>query len=155
MKMLELFGVRVEMPGNQPIVLLRDVEGDKYLPIWIGSGEASAIALAQQGIQASRPLTHDLINSILEVLGHKLVDVVISDLKDGIFHAILNLEGKVSVSARPSDAITLAIKAQVPIFCSDEVLEAAGIEIEETADSEEEVERFREFLENINPEDFS
>jgi uncharacterized protein len=155
MKMLEVFGVRVEMPGNQPIVLLRDVEGDKYLPIWIGSGEASAIALAQQGMKASRPLTHDLINTLLESFGHKLKEVIITDLKDGIFHASLNLEGDISVSARPSDGIALAIKAQVPIFCADEVLEIAGIEIEETADSEEEVERFREFLENINPEDFS
>ena len=155
MKMLEVFGVRVEMPGNQPIVLLREVDGDRYLPIWVGTAEAAAIAFVQQGIQASRPLTHDLITLILNVLDHSLEKLVISELKDGVFHAELVLNGGISISARPSDGIALALKVSAPIFCEEGILDSAGIEIEETVDSEEQVERFREFLENITPEDFS
>jgi len=155
MKQLEVFSVRVEMPTNQPIVLLREIEGERYLPIWIGANEASSIAFAQQGIEAIRPLTHDLINLILQELNQKLEMVEITELKDGVFYAELCFFENKRVSCRPSDAIAIALKAGVPIYCADQVIDDAGIVVEEGADSEAEVEAFREFLDQVTPEDFS
>ena len=99
---VEVVGVRIEMPSNQPIVLLKEIQGVRYLPIWVGAVEASAIAFAQQGLTPSRPLTHDLFTSVLEILKAKVEKVEITDLVDGVFYAELTLEGGVSVSARPS-----------------------------------------------------
>lgn len=155
MKNLEVFGVRIELPGNQPIVLLREVEGERYLPIWIGSSEASAIAFAQQGVQASRPLTHDLMVMILNTVKEQLQRIVISELVDGVFHANLVFADQSFISARPSDAIAIALRMQIPIYCEDDVLDAAGVAVEDENQSEAELDKFREFLENINPEDFS
>lgn len=155
MKQVEVFGVRLEMPSNQPIVLLREISGDRYLPIWIGSGEASAISFAQQGVQAARPLTHDLLAAIVNSFGERLQHIEIAQLIDGIFHADLVFESGKRISARPSDAIALALKCESPIYCSDQVLEAAGVAVEEGQDEEAELEAFREFLNQINPEDFS
>lgn len=89
MNELDVVGVRVEMPSNQPIVLLREVGGDRYLPIWIGPGEATAIAFAQQGMAPARPLTHDLFKDVLEALGQELTEVRITDLREGVFYAEL------------------------------------------------------------------
>lgn len=155
MKLVEVFGVRVEMPGNQPIVLLREVSGDRYLPIWIGSAEASAISLAQQGIEAARPLTIDLLIEIFNQTNSVLRQIEVSQLVDGVFYADLVFEDERRISARPSDAIALALKLSVPIFSAESVLSQAGITIAEEPDSEAELEKFREFLDQINPEDFS
>ena len=155
MKLVEVFGVRVEMPGNQPIVLLREVSGDRYLPIWVGSAEASAISLAQQGIEAARPLTIDLLIELLDQTNTVLKQIEVSKLIDGIFYADLVFEDDKRISARPSDAIALALKLSIPIFSAESVLNQAGIAIAEEADSEAELEKFREFLDQINPEDFS
>lgn len=155
MKLVEVFGVRVEMPGNQPIVLLREVSGDRYLPIWVGSAEASAISLAQQGIEAARPLTIDLLIKLLEQTNTVLQQIEVSQLVDGIFYADLVFEDDTRISARPSDAIALALKLNIPIFSAESVLNQAGIIIAEEPDSEAELEKFREFLDQINPEDFS
>lgn len=155
MKLVEVFGVRVEMPGNQPIVLLREVSGDRYLPIWVGSAEASAISLAQQGIEAARPLTIDLLIELLDQTNTVLKHIEVSKLIDGIFYADLVFEDDKRISARPSDAIALALKLSIPIFSAESVLNQAGIAIAEEADSEAELEKFREFLDQINPEDFS
>jgi bifunctional DNase/RNase len=149
---LDVVGVRVEMPSNQPIVLLREVSGDRYLPIWIGAVEATAIAFAQQGIVPARPLTHDLFRDVLEAVGQRLQQVRITDLRDGVFYALLVFASGVEVSARPSDAIALALRTGTPIFGSDEVLDEAGITIPN--EQEDEVEKFREFLDQISPEDF-
>ncbi|HSK54788.1 MAG TPA: bifunctional nuclease family protein [Jiangellales bacterium] len=152
MRQLDVVGVRVEMPSNQPIVLLREVDGERYLPIWIGAVEATAIAFAQQGVVPARPLTHDLLRDVLEALGRQLEQVRITELKDGVFYAELIFSDGVEVSARPSDAIALALRTSSPIFGAEPVLEEAGITIPD--EQEDEVEKFREFLEQVSPEDF-
>jgi len=154
---LTVVGVRVELPSNQPIVLLKETMGDRYLPIWIGAVEATAIALAQQGVIPARPLTHDLLKDVLEGLGAELTAVTITDLREGIYFADLQFGNGVSVSARPSDAIALAIRAGTTIYAEEAVLAEAGVAIPEEGDSENEVEvveRFREFLDQVSPEDF-
>jgi uncharacterized protein len=149
---LDVVGVRVEMPTNQPIVLLREVSGERYLPIWIGAVEATAIAFAQQGVVPPRPLTHDLLRDVLIAFGKQMRQVRITALRDGVFYAELVFDGAVEVSARPSDAIALALRTGTPIFASDDVLDEAGIAIPD--EQEDEVEKFREFLDQISPEDF-
>ena len=157
---MEVVGVRVEMPSNQPIVLLKEIDGSRFLPIWVGSSEASAIAFAQQGVEPARPLTHDLMREILESLDATLTAVHLSELKDGVFYAnlIIRSGGAESrqISARPSDAIALALRTQSNILADSQLLDEAGIEIPVEAGQEnQEVERFRQFLEEINPEDFA
>ena len=152
MREVDVVGVRVEMPSNQPIVLLRDVTGQRYLPIWIGAVEATAIAFAQQGVVPPRPLTHDLLKNVLEETGNALTEVQITDVRDGVFYATLVLASGVEVSARPSDSIALALRTGSPILCSEEVLEEAGLPAPE--EQEDEVEKFREFLDHVTPEDF-
>ena len=150
---LDVVGVRVEMPSNQPIVLLKEIGGERYLPIWVGAVEATSIAFAQQGVQPPRPLTHDLMKEILGTLNAEVETVNLTELKDGVFYATINFRGGASVSARPSDAIALALRTGSPILGSEELLANAGIEINDQA--EDEVEKFREFLDQINPEDFA
>ncbi|MEX2627641.1 MAG: bifunctional nuclease family protein, partial [Ilumatobacteraceae bacterium] len=160
-----LVGVRVELPANQPIVLLKERHGTRYLPIWIGAVEATAIAFALQGVETPRPLTHDLFVEVLGQLGAELAAVHVTALRDGTFYAELHLtrDGTaLTVSARPSDAIALASRLdEVPIFGAEQVLDEAGLEIESTeedgeegVDPEQAVREFREFLEDITPEDF-
>jgi hypothetical protein len=153
---LEVVGVRVEMPSNNPIVLLRERDGGRYLPIWVGAVEATAIAYAQQGIVPPRPLTHDLLRDILAALGVTLAEVRITALEDGVFYAVLAFSDGTEVSARPSDAIALALRVDAPIRGADEVMDAAGIDIpdDEPAPAEDQVEKFREFLDQVSPEDF-
>jgi bifunctional DNase/RNase len=155
---VDVVGVRVEMPSNQPIVLLRDTESERFLPIWIGAVEATAIAFAQQGVKPERPLTHDLLRDVIEALGRTLSRVDIVDLREGIFFAELVFDNGVTVSARPSDAIALALRTESPVFAADHVLDEAGIEMPAEDESEEqdeaEVEAFREFLDQVTPEDF-
>ncbi len=144
------------MPSNNPIVLLRERDGGRYLPIWVGAVEATAIAYAQQGIVPPRPLTHDLLRDILAALGVTLTEVRITALEDGVFYAVLAFSDGTEVSARPSDAIALALRVDAPIRGADEVLDAAGIDIpdDEPAPAEDQVEKFREFLDQVSPEDF-
>ena len=155
MKRVDVLGVRVERPSSQPIVLLREVEGERYLPIWIGAAEATAIAYVQQGVVPPRPLTHDLLKDVIEGVGRTLVQVRITRLEEGVFYAELDLGDGAIVSARPSDAIALALRMSSPIEVADDVLDEAGVLIpEEGEDEEVEVERFREFLDQVTPEDF-
>ena len=154
-RQMEVIGVRVEMPSNSPIVLLKEAQGDRYLPIWIGAVEATAIAFAQQGMVSLRPLTHDLFRDVLEVLNVQLRTVNITALRDGIFYADLVFSNGAEVSARPSDSIALALRTGAQIFASEEILDEAGVAIpDEQQDEEGEVEKFREFLDTISPEDF-
>src|SRR4051794_28544672 len=161
MRELDVVGVRVEMPSNAPMVLLREVGGARYLPIWIGAGEASAIANAQEGIVPPRPLTHDLIVDVLSGLDHTLSEVHITELDGGTFYAVLVIDG-VEISSRPSDAIAIALRVGCDIYCAEDVLDEAGVlmpdesdsEGEETLDSDTEVAKFREFLDQVNPDDF-
>jgi uncharacterized protein len=150
---LSVVGVRVELPSNQPIVLLKEVDGDRYLPIWIGAVEATAIAYEQQGVKPARPLTHDLLRDVLVALKAPLRAVEIVEMRDNIFYAELVIGENVRVSARPSDSIALALRAGAPIHCADQVLAEAGIIIPD--EQEDEVEKFREFLEQVTPEDFA
>ena len=152
MREVDVMGVRVEMPSNQPIVLLREVSGERYLPIWIGAVEATAIAFAQQGVVPPRPLTHDLLKDLLGATGNELTEVRITEVREGVFYAMLVLASGVEVSARPSDSIALALRTGSKIVCAEDVLDEAGLEVPE--EDEDEVEKFREFLDSVSPEDF-
>jgi len=153
---MNLAGVRVELPSNQPIVLLKEESGERFLPIWIGAAEAAAIAFALQGIVTPRPMTHDLMKNLLEEIGIEVDRIVITDLKEGTFYAVIQMRQNGSsfeISSRPSDAIALAVRANCPIFADEEVLSEASILIPN--DEEQEVEKFREFLDQVRPEDFA
>lgn len=153
---MELVGIRIEVPSHTPILLLKEMTGDRYLPIWIGANEATAIAVAKDGIEPQRPMTHDLLKTIVEQLGASVERVVVTELDSGTFYADLVLvrgEEQLTISSRPSDAIALATRLDTPVFASPEVLDEAGVELRD-AGTEEEIERFREFLDDINPEDF-
>ena len=156
---LSLVGVRVEVPTNQPIVLLREDEGQRYLPIFIGPPEATAIVYALQGMETPRPMTHDLFKTVLDDLSVQLQQVVITELHDGTFYAEIELAGNGNayrISSRPSDAIALAVRYEdtVPIFADEAVLEEAGV-LFENDEEEEQIEQFREFLDQVRPEDFA
>lgn len=153
---LELVGVRVELPTNTPIVLLREVGGSRFLPIWIGAAEATAIAFALEGVEPQRPMTHDLLKAATEALGATVLRVLVTEFRDGIYYAdlVLTRDGvEIVVSSRPSDAIALAARTGAPIAVRPAVLDEAGVEIRDE-DEENEVERFRSFLDEIDPEDF-
>jgi len=169
---MEVVGVRIEMPSNQPIVLLKEVDGSRFLPIWVGAVEATAIAFAQQGMVAQRPLTHDLIADILEAADLTMTAVQVVQLKDGIFYAEIQVRTEsgtvLKISARPSDAIAIALRTKSNILADSDLLDEVGIDIPErlladgedgqaagNAGSDGELERFREFLDQINPEDFA
>ncbi|MCW4354497.1 bifunctional nuclease family protein [Hoyosella sp. YIM 151337] len=149
---VRVVGIRVEQPQNQPVLLLREVEGDRYLPIWIGQAEATSIALEQQGVVPARPLTHDLFRDVLAALGHTLKEVRIVDLQEGTFYAEMLFDGDIRVSARPSDSVAIAIRIGVPIYAEESVLEEAGLVIPD--EREDEVEKFKEFLDSVSPDDF-
>lgn len=157
-------GVRMEMPSNTPIVLLQEESGHRFLPIWVGAVEATAIAYAQQGVVPPRPLTHDLFIDLLNSMGASLRSVRITDLSDGVFYAVMDVvqgDGSIlEINARPSDAIAIALRAGAPISAEEDVLDEAGVAIPESGSedtegaSEDQVEKFREFLEGVSPEDF-
>ena len=154
-------GVRVELPSNNPIVLLKESDGDRYLPIWIGTAEAQAIAFALQGGVPPRPMTHDLMRDLLSTLDVGVQRIEITELRDSTFYAVIHMArdgSRYEVSSRPSDAIALAVRMEVPIFAAEDVLDDAAIRLDEDDDPEEaeaEVEKFREFLQHVNPEDFA
>ncbi len=153
---MELVGVRIELPTNTPILLLREQGGQRILPIWIGTGEATAIAFALQGVEPQRPLTHDLMKLVAEALGGTITRVVVTELKGGTFYADLVMAQngeEVHLSARPSDAIALAARSEADLFAAREVLDEAGVEIRDET-QEDQIERFREFLDEVEPEDF-
>jgi bifunctional DNase/RNase len=112
---VQLIGVQFQQPTNQPVLMLRESSGDRYLPIWIGNTEAQAIILEQQGVEPPRPMTHDLFRDVIAALGHSLKEVRIVDLREGTFYADLVFENDVRVSARPSDSVALAVRMGVPI----------------------------------------
>jgi bifunctional DNase/RNase len=159
---MELLGVRLELPANAPVVLLREQVGERVLPIYIGPEEAKAIALSLEGVVTPRPMTHDLLRDTLEALGAALNRITVTDLKDRTFYAELELriDGRtVRVSSRPSDAIALAVRVSAPIYAAEAVLDeaAAAPEEERTApeEAEEIVDQFREFIDQVNPDDFA
>ncbi|MGW6173417.1 bifunctional nuclease family protein [Arthrobacter sp. NPDC055138] len=162
---LEVVGVRIELPSNQPLVLLKETDGERHIPIWIGAPEASAIAFAQQGIKPPRPMTHDLLNDVVEALGRSITEVRLVTVQDTVFFAELVFDGGATVSSRASDAIAVALRVPCPIYCADEVMEEAGVKIAEASDDDEsggetqdnaesQLRQFREFLADVEPEDF-
>lgn len=158
---MELVGVRVELPTNAPIVLLRERGGDRrLLPIFIGAPEATAIAFALEEVSTPRPMTHDLMKDVLDDLGVRLEQVHVTALKDATFYAELHLaiDGRThQVSSRPSDAIALAARTGSPIYAAEAVLDEAGYTLTEEDEEQQEVvvEQFKEFIDNVNPEDFA
>ena len=164
---MDLVGVRVELPSNTPIALLRERSGARrVLPIFIGGPEATAIAFALEEVVTPRPMTHDLMRDVLDDLGVSIESVVVTELRDRTFFAEIELhaaDGVHRISSRPSDAIALAIRVGTPIFASEQVLDEAGFEAEEEADGDGEeageeaevVEQFREFIDSVNPDDFA
>lgn len=161
---VEIVGVRLELPSNQPLVLLKEADGERHVPIWIGTPEASAIALAQQGIVPARPMTHDLLCDVVETLGRSIKTVHLTSVEDSVFFAQLVFDDDSTVSARASDAIAIALRIPCPVLCAETVLDEAGVEIAESEEdddeavsgenAEKELRKFREFLDDVEPEDF-
>jgi hypothetical protein len=157
---LELIGVRVEVPANTPMVLLRESDGrHRLLPIYIGSPEASAIHYALEGVVPPRPLTHDLFLIALGELGATVTQVVVTEMRDRTYFAELHLataDGERILSARPSDAIALAVRCGAPLFASDQLIDEVGQEpaLEPEDDAAEIIDEFKDFIENVSPEDF-
>jgi len=155
-----IYGVSYDMVGKQPIVLLKTADGKRFLPIWIGPSEASAIMAKLQGSEPPRPMTHDLLQSVVEELGASVVRIAVTELRENTFYARITLRANGSdleIDSRPSDAIALAVRADAPIFAADEVIAESSIEFEsepETSEQTNVVEEFRRFLEDVKPEDF-
>lgn len=155
MPFVRIHSLGLDQSTNQPVILLKEEDGPRVLPIWIGQPEATAILIAIEGVTPPRPMTHDLLLSVLTAAGLVLDRIEITRLEEGTFFATLVLSGdgrSILVDARPSDSIALAVRAQCPIVVTEDVLGQAGIVPDDEA--EEEVERFRDFLETVDPEDF-
>lgn len=152
---MNLEGVRIEIPSQKPILLLKEEKGNRYLPIWIGPYEASAIALELSNIKTPRPMTHDLIINIINNLKISVDNIEITDIKDNTFYAIINIKGEdrkiIRIDSRPSDAIATAVRIKCDIFVAEHVLESGGLRIQSI---DEEVKKFKDFLNHIEPEDF-
>jgi bifunctional DNase/RNase len=157
---MELVGVRVEIPANTPMVLLREHDDPhRLVPIYIGGPEATSIHYALEGVVPPRPLTHDLFVQSMEALGARLERVVVTEVKDHTFFAELHLataQGTTVISSRPSDAIALAVRCEAELFASEELLDEVGqLPPPDPEDEAEEIlDEFHEFIENVNPEDF-
>jgi bifunctional DNase/RNase len=156
---MTIYGVSFDLVGKQPIVLLKTAEGNRYLPIWIGHPEAAAILMKLQGTDAPRPLTHDLLVNILAELDVDVVRVTVTELRENTFHASITVAqhgNEIDVDSRSSDAIAVAVRAHVPIFAADEVIEESAIEMEgDDVNEEEMVSEFRRFLDRVSAEDFA
>ena len=167
MREVDVVGIRLELPSNQPVLILRDQNAPRFLSLWIGTAEASAISLALDGVIPPRPQTHDLLVNAIAQLGGQVSSVTVSELVEGTFFATLNFLNHDSISARPSDAIALAVRTSVPVFVTEEIMDFAGMDL---ADADEfaigdspggqdmsaaELEKFRAFLDEIEPNDFS
>ena len=168
MRQVDVVGVRLELPSNQPVLILRDQQATRYLPLWIGTAEASAISLALDGVHPSRPLTHDLLAMTIERLGGQVTSIAITELIEGTFFATINFLNHDSISARPSDAVALAVRKQIPVYVATDIMDFAGMDLAidddfepgdggfgETDMSQEELDKFRAFLDDIQPDDFS
>ncbi len=154
-----IYGVSFDMVGKQPIVLLKTREGNKFLPIWIGHPEAAAILMKLQGANTPRPMTHDLINDVLSELEVSCTKVAVTELRENTFYAAITLQlngREMEIDSRPSDALALAVRTGAPIFAAEDVISESAIEFEhEVEDTEEVVEKFKDFLDNVSPEDFA
>ena len=159
MREMTLYGVSFEPIGKQPIVLLKTADDEKFLPIWIGHPEAAAILMKLQGASPPRPMTHDLFTDIISELQGEIVRVAVTELRDNTFYARITIakDGReVEIDSRPSDALALAVRSGAPIFAAEDVIAESAIEFEhEVEESEEVIEKFKEFLDEVSPEDFA
>ena len=153
-----IYGVSFDMVGKQPIVLLKAVDTNKFLPIWIGHPEAAAILMKLQGASTPRPMTHDLLFEMLGELDVNCSRVSVTELRENTFYASITLSvngREVEIDSRPSDALALAVRSGAPIFAAEDVIAESAIEFEhEVEDTEEVVDKFKEFLDQVSPEDF-
>ena len=154
-----IYGVSFDMVGKQPIVLLKTADGNKFLPIWIGHPEAASILMKLQGAGTPRPMTHDLLVEVLGELDAKCTQVSVTELRENTFFASITLSvngRELEIDSRPSDAIALAVRSGAPIFAAEEVIAESAIEFEhEVEETEEVVDKFKEFLDRVTPEDFA
>ena len=159
MQEMVIYGVSFDMVGKQPIVLLKTVDSNRFLPIWIGHPEAAAILMKLQGASTPRPMTHDLLCDMLGELEVRCTQVAVTELRDNTFFASITLQiaGRdIEVDSRPSDALALAVRSGAPIFAAEEVIAESAIEFEhDVEDTEEVVEKFKDFLDQVSPEDFA
>jgi bifunctional DNase/RNase len=154
-----IYGVSFDMVGKQPIVLLKTIDGNKFLPIWIGHPEAAAILMKLQGATTPRPMTHDLISEMINELDAQCTRVSVTELKDNTFYASITLRvngQEIEIDSRPSDALAVAVRTSAPIFAAEDVISESAIEFEhEAEDTEEVVDQFKRFLDEVTPEDFA
>src|ERR1700684_4354120 len=154
-----IYGVSFDMVGKQPIVLLKTADGNKFLPIWIGHPEAASILMKLQGATTPRPMTHDLLCDVLGELDVRCTQVAVTELRDNTFFAQITLQvagRELEIDSRPSDAIALAVRVGAPIYAAEEVIADSAIEFEhEVEDTDDVVEKFKEFLDQVTPEDFA
>ena len=162
MQEMQIYGVSFDLVGKQPIVLLKTAEGNKFLPIWIGHPEAAAILMKLQSASTRRPMTHDLVNDMLDQLGAQVTRITVTELRENTFYAQITVQldgSEIEVDSRPSDAIALAIRAEAPIFAADDVIEESAIEFEGDEVTEEEIEskvsEFKRFLDEVTPDEFA
>ena len=159
MQEMVIYGVSFDMVGKQPIVLLKAVDSNKFLPIWIGHPEAAAILMRLQGASTPRPMTHDLLVDILGEVETKCTQVAVTELRDNTFFATTTLVANgrdIEIDSRPSDALALAVRSGAPIYAAEDVIAESAIEFEhEVEEQDEVVDRFKEFLDQVSPEDFA
>ena len=158
MREVQIYGVSFDMVGKQPIVLLKTIDDNRFLPIWIGHPEAAAILMKLQGAETPRPMTHDLMVELLDQTDTTCERIAITELRDNTFFASITISvsgTEIEIDSRPSDALALAVRLAVPIFVADDVIEESSIEFEQgEEDTDEVVEQFKDFLEDVSPEDF-
>ena len=159
MQEMVIYGVSFDMVGKQPIVLLKTVESNKFLPIWIGHPEAAAILMKLQGASTPRPMTHDLLSDVLGELDVECTRVAVTELRENTFYASISLRvngRELEIDSRPSDALALAVRSGAPIFAADDVIEESAIEMEgDDVNEEEIVDQFKDFLDRVSAEDFA
>jgi bifunctional DNase/RNase len=162
MQEMVIYGVSFDLVGKQPIVLLKTADGNKFLPIWIGHAEAAAILMKLQSQSPPRPMTHDLFADMLDQLGARVTRIAVTELRENTFYAQITVQqdgSEIEVDSRPSDAIALAIRADAPIFADERVIEESAIEFEGEEVSDEEIEEkvteFRQFLDDVTPDQFA
>jgi len=156
---MTISGLTVDPLTNSPIVILKEIDGDKSLPIWIGLLEATAIASELEGIKFSRPMTHDLIDNLMKMVDVRVTKVEVCDLKDNTYYALIHFEQgdkQLSIDARPSDALAISLRVKAPIFVAEEIInKSREIDLKpEAEDKSEEGKKWQKILEELNPEDF-
>ncbi len=156
---MSIYGVSFDMVGKQPIVLLKTMDGNRFLPIWIGHPEAAAILMKLQGAPTPRPMTHDLVTDMLGELNARVTRISVTELRESTFYAVITLQvndGEIEIDSRPSDALALAVRTSAPIFVADQVIDDSAIEFGSEPDDEQVVvDEFKKFLEDVTPEDFA